>query len=191
MASFFLQSRHEPNRPEPPGTVLVRPILEIHLPHVYRYALRLTRDVHAAEDLAQEAIVRAWERQDQLTDHRQTRIWLLCVAANLWRDEIRRKAVRQRHQPRLAMVHSSADERSSASRVDQCDSAHHALTLLDQLPERQREVLYLSACEDLTAGEIASILDVSSRAVIASLSIARQKVREMIEEKNTVVRVTS
>ena len=46
------------------------------------------------------------------------------------------------------------------------------------LPPRQREVLYLSACEGLKTAEIAEILGATPEAVKASLSIARKRMRE-------------
>src|SRR5207249_1890316 len=61
-------------------------------PRIYRYALRLTGDAHAAEDLAQEALLRAWSRRSALRDERAARVWLFRIATNLWRDQLRRKA---------------------------------------------------------------------------------------------------
>ena len=57
-----------------------------------------------------------------------------------------------------------------------------ALAALDGLPRRQRDVLYLSACEGLTAAEVADVLDMTANAVKASLSLARKTMRERLPD---------
>ena len=53
---------------------------------------------------------------------------------------------------------------------------------MDALPERQRQVLYLSACEGLAAAEIAVVLSISNDAVKANLSLARKKIRQDLKD---------
>ena len=64
--------------------------LEAWVPRVYRFALRLCNDPDAAADLTQETFLRAWRRRDRLRDERAARVWLFRIAANLWRDQLRR-----------------------------------------------------------------------------------------------------
>ena len=64
--------------------------LEPHLPHVYRFALRLAGDPHLAEDLTQETYLRAWRGRRQLRSAQSARVWLFRISVNLWRDQLRR-----------------------------------------------------------------------------------------------------
>src|SRR5687767_14908852 len=64
--------------------------LETWVPRVYRFALRLSRDPHAAADLTQDTFLRAWRHRGRLRDPRAVRGWLFRIAANLWRDRLRR-----------------------------------------------------------------------------------------------------
>jgi RNA polymerase sigma-70 factor (ECF subfamily) len=57
------------------------------------------------------------------------------------------------------------------------EELQRALAALDALPPRQREVLYLNACEDLSLREIAEILGISADAAKSSLALARKKLR--------------
>ena len=57
-----------------------------------------------------------------------------------------------------------------------------ALTAMDELPPRQREVLHLHACEQLELAEIAEVLAISSDAVKASLSMARKRMRSRLSD---------
>lgn len=58
-----------------------------HLPHVYRLALRLTRNVHRTEDLTQETFLRACQRIEQLKHRTVIQTWLFRIAINLMNDQ--------------------------------------------------------------------------------------------------------
>jgi RNA polymerase sigma-70 factor (ECF subfamily) len=66
--------------------------------------------------------------------------------------------------------------------VDDQDDLRRALEAMEGLPERQREVLYLSACEGLSAAEVAAVLDVSADSVKANLCLARKKLRQQLKD---------
>ena len=57
---------------------------------------------------------------------------------------------------------------------------------MDALPDRQREVLYLHACEGFSLPEIAEILALSPQAVKASLSLARKRMRQKLQDLDRV-----
>ena len=58
--------------------------LEEWMPRIFRFALRLTSDLHKAEDLAQETMLRAWRQRKSLRDFQSSRVWLFRIATNLW-----------------------------------------------------------------------------------------------------------
>jgi len=53
---------------------------------------------------------------------------------------------------------------------------------MDELPPRQRQVLYLSTCEGLTHAEVAEVLDLPASAVKSNLSHARKEMRRRLKE---------
>ena len=53
---------------------------------------------------------------------------------------------------------------------------------MDELPPRQRQVLYLATCEELDNGEVATILEMSEAAVKANLSLARKEMRRRLKD---------
>ena len=52
--------------------------------------------------------------------------------------------------------------------------------MMDTLPARQREVLYLATCEELSLMEVADVLEITPAAAKASLSLARKRMREQL-----------
>jgi len=151
----------------------IRAVLERLTPPLYRYCLHLTRDQHLAEDLAQDTMLKAWKHRAKLRDEHGATPWLLSIANNTWRDARRRARVRRpdaRHLP--PQTQTLADDPGEQSR--------RALDLMNQLPDRQRDVLYLSAVEGLSNPQIARALEISAGAVKAALSIARRRVADAL-----------
>ena len=152
------------------------------VPHVYRLSLRLTSDPHRAEDLTQETFLRAWKSRGTLKNEQATRVWLFRIAANLWKDELRRKS------PASAGSQLLSDEVDGSAvapdrRLEDEDELAQALRLLDRLPPRQRTVLYLAAVEELSLSEICEILEIDKNTAKVNLSLARKRMREELAKR--------
>jgi len=161
--------------------VSVRELLEEYVPRVYRFALRLANDPHIAEDLTQETMLRAWRKRELLREPGAARVWLFRITVNLWQDWLRRG------RSLVAQAGSLPPDQPDRGRTpdDQLaneESVHLALQSLQELPEGQRQALYLRACEGLSAEEIALVLGTSANSVKASLCVARKKLREQLRE---------
>lgn len=165
-------ARTEPTVKQPFDTI------EEHLGSVYRYALRLTGRPELAEDLAQETWLRAWRSRQNLREVRATRVWLFRIATNLWTDQLRRG--RFRTEP---LDTDPPCPRPSPDLVnDDRENVRLALAAMDQLPHRQRQVLYFITCENLAREEVAAILEISETAVNSNLSLARKEMRLRLKE---------
>jgi RNA polymerase sigma-70 factor (ECF subfamily) len=157
----------------------VKELLEQYVPRVYRFALRLTANLHAAEDLTQETMLRAWRSRRFLENSQATRVWLFRIAVNLWRDQLRRNrsAVARAGELSVEAIDPIATPDCQAA---DAEALRLAMESLQQLPHLQRQALYLRACEGLSAAEIASVLRTSADSVKTSLCIARKRLREQL-----------
>jgi RNA polymerase sigma-70 factor (ECF subfamily) len=159
----------------------VRELLEEYVPRVYRLALRLTGDAHAAEDLTQETLLRAWRRLDRLRAPGAARVWLFRITVNLWRDQLRRGRSPVARAGKLADDIAGRCVPPDRAAADQ-EAVRRALKAMEALPTRQRQVLYLNACEGLSAPEAAEVLGISPTAAKASLSLARKRLRDRLRD---------
>lgn len=142
----------------------------------YRFAYQLTMDRHRAEDLAQEAILRAVQK-DLMTSEVQLRLWIFRVIKNLWIDEFRSK---RSETSNLESANDQPDRmRSAVEQVEIHEQVQSALRAMELLPARQRMVLYLVACEQLTLSQVSQTLDITTDAVKSSLSVARSTMRRI------------
>ena len=142
------------------------------LPRIQQFALRLTGHVQMAEDLAQDALLRALQKADQVREPSALKAWVFRITLNLWRDRLRKG---HREQTGMQVELSELATRGDTANVE----TTHVLDQLKRLPERQRMVLYLFAVEEMKAAEISEALGISRQNVRANLSYARKAMREM------------
>ena len=110
------------------------------------------------------------------------RPWLFKITANLWRDQLRRAQVRAVFKNSWAPGPTASTDPPDRSLLER-EELLGALQALDELPDRQRQVLYLSACENLSIAQIAAVLEISAGAAKASLSVARQRIRRQLNRR--------
>jgi RNA polymerase sigma-70 factor, ECF subfamily len=156
--------------------------LETHIPGVYRFLLRLSGDSDRAEDLTQETLLKAWKNRGQLRNAGSARVWLFRIAVNVWRDQVRRN----KHRPGLeSCLEEPLDKHPPpGEKLADREEIVEVLKAVEQLPPRQREVLHLSAVEEMSVSEIAEVLGISTNAVKVHLSEARKKMREAFPLNN-------
>lgn len=146
-----------------------------HGPFALRVALRLIPDTRAAEDVVQEAMVRAWSQAGHF-DGRRARFttWLYRIVVNLCIDHKRRV------QPEpLPEDFDPIDP--GAGTVERLEVMEREATLarhLSRLPPRQRAAMTLVYDEGLSGSEAARILGMSTKAVERLLARARDFLRK-------------
>jgi RNA polymerase sigma-70 factor (ECF subfamily) len=141
---------------------------------LYRVAFSVLRNPSDAEDAVQEAFLRVLRHRDTLGEVRDNRVWLIRIVWNIVLDRKRRAKTRPETDDvsELARVLPAAG--LSAEQIASAAQHHaHVLSCMEQLPAKEREVLMLSAFEELSSVEIASILDITESSVRSRLFRAR------------------
>jgi RNA polymerase sigma-70 factor (ECF subfamily) len=148
-----------------------------HGPFALRVAARLVADTHTAEDLVQEAMVRAWSQAANF-DPRRARFatWLYRIVVNLCID------YRRRVQPEpLPDNFDPVDTAPTADEALAASQRRAALAkALGDLPVRQRAAMTLVYDEGLSGAEAGQILGVSTKAVERLLARARGTLRDRL-----------
>lgn len=152
--------------------------LEPHRPLLRDLAYRITGDAGDAEDIVQEAFVRAL-RSPPVDRSRPLRPWLVRVTANLARDALRRRRRRPYDGPWLpspveveALTSPEPGPEARVERREQVGWA--ALVALEHLTPQQRAVLVLRDVAELTPEEVAEALGSNATAVRATHARARR-----------------
>jgi RNA polymerase sigma-70 factor (ECF subfamily) len=154
---------------------------------LYRVAYSVLRNSADAEDAVQEAFVRVLRHRDSLHEVRDQRVWLIRIVWNVVLDRKRRMKTRPETDDvaELARVLPvgglTAEERVAAAQ-------HHArvLACVERLPAKERQVLMLSAFEELTSVEIASVLGITESSVRSRLFRARNLMAGLLEHTRSL-----
>lgn len=151
-----------------------RLVVAAKLPRVLGLATRLLRDTGEAEDVAQEAFVRAWKVASRWEPGRaRFDTWLHTVVLNLCRDRLRRRR-------RLSdeAVPDLADPSAGAEATMLADERGRLVRdAVAALPERQRDAILLVHYQDLPGAEAAAALGVSVEALESLLARGRRTLR--------------
>jgi RNA polymerase sigma-70 factor (ECF subfamily) len=152
-------------------TATVDDLFRLHWRDVWRAAYALTSRRELANDVAQEAFVRAVTRGDSFDSARPFRPWVTKIAVNLALDELRRER-RLGPEPPEAVA-------EGAPEVD--DAVVRAVAQLDL---DRRTVVVLHYWLDFSTPEIAELLDVPQGTVASRLSRALDKLRIDLEAEH-------
>jgi RNA polymerase sigma-70 factor (ECF subfamily) len=149
---------------------------------LYRVAYSVLRNAADAEDAVQEAFLRVLRHRETLGEVRDQRVWLIRIVWNVVLDRKRRMKTRPETDDvtELARVLPaeglSAEERVAAAQ-------HHArvLACIERLPAKERQVLTLSAFEELTSVEIAAVIGITESSVRSRLFRARNLMAGLLD----------
>jgi len=141
---------------------------------LYRYAFWLSRDAHLADDVVQEAMLRAYRSLDSLNDEALVKTWLLTIV----RREHARVYERKRLETRDIDDLSAADAALIATHED--SDVEDMRKAIFALEDDYREPLVLQVLMGLSTAEIAAALGLKQGAVLTRLHRARKKLVERI-----------
>lgn len=149
----------------------IRPELPRLLPALRAYGRALCRNAQQADDLVQEAILRALRAEGQFEPGTELRAWLFTILRNCWLGQIR-KAGRERR----AMDVLRPEESRAASQGARLELTELARAM-DALPVAQREALMLVGAEGMTTAQAAQVVGVPEGTIKARVSRARNALR--------------
>jgi len=149
-------------------------------PLAFRVARGVLRNTEDAEDVAQEALLRGYKNFERLRDRSRFRGWLVRISFRLALDRLRSAKRREKrdslwsqpaHLPPAATVEDVAASNQFQGHLERA---------LEELPEKFRLALLLSAMNGYTTAEIASMLGVPLGTVKSRIFIARKKLAEKL-----------
>ncbi len=146
---------------------------------LYRQSLRFTRNADDAEDLVQEAYVRALQSSNRFDWGTNLKAWLMTIlrnaAANRWRDRQRSRVVVDGERAERASTTLPATE-DTPEQVLLRGTLDPALkAAFERLPKVQREAVWLRDVEEIRCAEIARVLGVPVGTVHARISRGRRR----------------
>lgn len=151
-----------------------------HLRRIFVQIYRIVHNVADAQDLTQEAFIKALQRQDQLKDEQKAAHWLSRIATNTAIDFLRRSGRATFCELDEAPESFAESPEQALLRSEHRDYLEDGLRLLSP---RERAALILRDVEDLPAEEVARRLDCTKATVRSHIANARIKLRRYVENR--------
>jgi RNA polymerase sigma-70 factor (ECF subfamily) len=185
-----------PGRPGPPGSQ--REIFDRYYGPVRRFFKSRGFSPEDADDLTQDTFSRVFKHMGELRSHAAVEAWILSIAANTRKNELRFRKAARRFGRNVSLDASleSAPDAAEKELVDnsppvpsQLDAALSSEKLdatnscLDELPPRMRTCLLMHVAEDRRYQEIADLLRLSIQSVKSHIHQARQRLQECLGRK--------
>lgn len=151
---------------------------------LYRVAFSVTRNAAEAEDAVQETFLRVLKHEARLGEIRDYRVWLVRIVWNIVLDRKRRAKTRPENEDIADQARTlPSGDRGADATVISLQEHGRILRLVDQLPEREREALLLSAVDELTTAEIASALKTTESSIRSRIFRARRELAVLLEKE--------
>ena len=147
-----------------------------HAGDLYAFLLYRTGDHHLAEELVGDTLERAYRARDRFDRRRASeKTWLITIALNRWRDLLRREDSER------AALERAAEGRDDSTDMQKFDERRALLDGLAALAPEEREVVALSYGADLTAKQIAQLLETPVTTVQGRLYRGLRRLRDVLE----------
>jgi len=151
-----------------------------HLRRIFVQIYRIVKNAADAQDLTQEAFIKALQRQDQLKDEHKAAHWLSRIATNTAIDFMRRNGRVSYCEIDSAPEGHFETPEQALLRSEQRNYLEDGLRLLSP---RERAALMLRDVEGLPAEEVAKLMNCSKATVRSHIANARSKFRKYVERR--------
>lgn len=147
---------------------------------LYRFAMRLLKNVPDAEDVVQEVLIRLWVRREKLEAYRSIEAFAMIITKNLCLDRLKLKSNKT---DELKEYHHVETEEDPHKEMERGDALGKIRDLMEDLPEQQKMIIHLRDIEGYGYEEMAEIMGISENTIRVNLSRARKKIREGMKKK--------
>lgn len=155
-----------------------------HFPRVYRTAFFVTGDHQMAEDVAQEAFLKAFANLHKLQERQKFGSWISVIASNHAVDLLRKN--KKVFFTDNMETYSGADHADNPTECwDKKENIQEVRDALALLEPEEREIIVLKYFNELSIKEIAALVEAPSGTIKSRLFRAREKVRLLLQPQHT------
>jgi RNA polymerase sigma-70 factor, ECF subfamily len=151
--------------------------IRLHTRLFFRLAWGVLRDSHTAEDVCQQALLKAWQQRDHIRDAVSAKAWLTRVVINESLQLVRRRKLERR-------VHTEGVH--MAESADHCSASPLLRSMLEEallaLPEPTRLVVVLRTMDGLSGNEVSELLDCSPSEVSRRFHDGLERLRGLLAD---------
>jgi len=131
---------------------------------LYFFALKLSKNTHEAEELTQSVFVTVWETRQNINPEKSFSAYIFSIARNRFYDKLRKRITESCYADYILQQNIRMDN-DVEKQIEDEELREIIKKLLQQIPERRREIFRLSRDENLSYRQIAEKLQISENTV--------------------------
>ena len=154
---------------------------------IYRFCYYLTTSRDMADELYQETFLKTVQLSNKLNKSENIKSFLMGIAANIWKNQVRKNVRRKAILPETDydenVVKVQDNNASILEAYVESELISELRFAIDNLPYKQRIVVILHYCEEVSTEEIGRILHIPKGTVLSRLAKARKNLKKEMEMK--------
>lgn len=162
-------------------------LVELYKDKVYQISYRMLKDAYEAEDIAQEAFIRAYTNISSYDPKRKFSTWLFTIVTNLSIDRIRKRkpdyfldAEKEGNEGYSMYSTLPSDEPGPEEKVEKLELQNQIQDRISSLPPLYRSIIVLRYIEELSIKEIGHILNIPEGTVKTRIHRGREALRKQL-----------
>jgi RNA polymerase sigma-70 factor (ECF subfamily) len=166
-----------------------RKLVQRYQKQAYLYARSMVGNADDAYDLSQEAFVRVYRHLNRFDSSYPFKVWFFHILSNLCKNHLRQRKNRQAVTTSTDMMETVAAPKSQRPDIvfQKIELQQKVWEGIAELSEKFREIIVLCHFQDMSYEQLAKVLDIPRGSVMSRLYYARQKLREILENKGVAL----
>lgn len=155
-------------------------LFNYYYPRLFNFSKSFIKYEEGIDDILQEVFIKIWENRKNINTPFTFNSFIFTITRNLLLNELRSRLNNEKVREKIKKM-SVAEEYQSFEALEYSELKEKVEKLVDELPERQKEVFRMSRMEGLSHREIAEKLEISEKTVEYHISQAIKIIKEKLK----------
>lgn len=156
-------------------------LFDYYYPRLYNFSKTFLKIEDGIDDLLQEVFIKIWKNRKNINTTSNFNSFVFTITRNLLLNELRSRLNNKKMKDEIGKL-SIAPEYDDFEKIEYDELKQQVESIVEQLPERQKEVFILSRTEGLSHNEIAEKLDITTKTVEYHISLALKTLKNRFKE---------
>ena len=155
-------------------------LFNYYYPRLLNFSIKFLKIEDGIDDIIQEVFVKIWQNRKKINSQSTFNSYIFTITRNLLLNELRSRLNNEKTRDEIRSL-SMAQEYSSTDEIEYRDVKEKVDQLINNLPERQKEIFILSRTEGLSHKEIAEKLGINTKTVEYHITLAVKYLKDNLK----------
>jgi RNA polymerase sigma-70 factor (ECF subfamily) len=149
---------------------------------IYKLAMRYLKSAELSQEIVQDVFLKLWFERKNIKTDKPLEAWLLTVAKNKLINQFKKLTYERTRQENFKVQKSHSEISEGEYKLMSAEYHKHFTTLINQLPQMQKQVFHYAKVDGLSNNEIATRLNISPLTVKTHIARAMEKIKKSLKQ---------